>query len=287
MSTTVRYPIKPRTVTLLELCQSITDLRRPPPSLSSYQYQSTPNAAQILTRRLYLHPLSINPTSKQQPSKIPTTAVTLPDIDQRHQLNSDKKRETKNAKHKSHCGLAILSSSFPLITRMNTKTSPRQSRDKVSIHTDDEIYSEGDTSSTTISFNQHTLPAIARGTLSSTHTVCTRSYCHVNVQKTYPKRSNHWERVNVWHHLDRSLKRPIPNDPPTTPRDMSPVFNRENDPQTVAFDIPSYDNIQNDEEQKGYPIYNSIQEIKIYKRNQVRKSRIDEYDDIYDEEYLM
>ncbi len=233
MSTTARYPIKPKTFTLLELCQSFSDFRRPPASASSYQ--SSSNTAQILTRRLYLHPLTVNPNPKPQLPKISNTAITSPDHEQRPQLSSDKNRDIHHTKIKSsYSGLAVLSSSFPLTPRINSKPDTRHFRDKASIHTDDEIISDYDVSTTTISFNQPSLPSITRGTFSSTHTKCTRPSHMMNHQKTYRK-PNRLEKVNVWNHLDRRLQRPIPIDLSMTPIDLPP---RRLDPPTTPMYSP-------------------------------------------------
>jgi len=273
MSTTARYPIKPKNLTLLEICQSISGYRHPPPSVSSYQYQyqSSANTAQILTRRLYLHPLTINPNQKQQLSKTSTTprttVVTPSDIEHYHQLNYDKNHETHHTKKKlSHRGLAILSSSFPLRTRINQKSETRHYRDKASIHIDGDMNSDYDASTTTGSFNQPSLPSITRGTFSSTHSLCPRPAYEnlINRRKTYMK-PNRLEKVNVWHHLDQTLERPMPLDPPTTP----------------LSNVPGFD-IENDEPQNSCLNYKSIQEIKIYKRNPIHNSFTDQEND-YDD----
>jgi hypothetical protein len=236
MSATARFPIKAKTLTLLELSQSISDFRCPPATVSSfqYQYQSSPTTAQILTRRLYLHPLTIGPNSKQQLSKTSTTATTtttavLPLIDdeQRHQFNSDKSRETYHTKEKlPYRGLAVHSSSLPLITRINPKPDTRHSRDKAQIHTDGDTNSDID-GSTTISFNQPSLPPIARGTLSSTHAMCTRPSYVPNRRNTYTKPIR-LGRINVWKPIGQTLQRPkpfnlptTPHNPPTTPHNHS------------------------------------------------------------------
>jgi hypothetical protein len=263
---TSRYPIKPKTLTLLELCQSISDFRRPPPSVSSYQSHSSITASQILTRRLYLHPLTINSSSKQQSAKHSTniTAVTSPDGEQRHQSN----RDTHHTNNKSsHHGLAILSSSFPLTSRTNPKPEIRHSRDKTSIKSDDDTNSDYDSCAATVAFNQASYLSIARGTTSSTHTKCTRPSCVKNHQKIYPK-VKRWEKVDVWNHFDRALQRPIPIDPPTTPL-------------SVTSDIIT----ETDETQDQYSDYNSIQQIKICKRNPILNSSIEENDDD-DDDYI-
>jgi hypothetical protein len=215
MPPTARYPIKPKTLTLFELCQSINDFRRP---LPSNQYQSTPNAAQSLTRRLYLHPLAINTNGNRQLSKLSANTVNSLDSEQRLQSRSEKNREIHHSKEKlSHHGLAILSSSLPLTARSNPKSDTRHSRDKMSIHTDDDTNSDYETNTTSSSWNQSSsLPSIARGTFSSTHTTCTRPSCVMNHRKTYTKPTRS-EKVSLWHSLDRTVKRPIPLSPPTSP----------------------------------------------------------------------
>lgn len=265
MSTAARYPIKPKTLTLLELSQSISDFRHPPPSVSSYQFQASSNTAQILTRRLYLHPLTINSSLKQPSLKSFTTSatdVTSTDNEQRSQINIDKNRDIKHKKHKSsHHGLAILSTSFPLTTRIISKPDARHSRDKISIHTDNDTNSEYDASITSISLNQASLPPITRGTTSSTHTVCTRPSCVINRRKTFTKPTR-LEKVNVWNHLNRTLQRPIPMDPPTTPLGNVSDF-------TIEYDRPH----------NQYFNSNTIQEIKIYKRYPIHNQFIDDDND--------
>jgi hypothetical protein len=254
MSTTPRYAIKPKNLTLLELCHSINDFRHPPPSVSSYQFQASSAAAQILTRRLYLHPLTINSNQKQQSSKISTTTTvsTPPESEQHH------------TKLKSpHHGLAILSSSFPLTTRINPKPEIRHSRDKASVKSDDDTSSDHDNNIIMNSFNQSSLLSIARGTTSSTHTICTRPSCIKNHQKIYPKTAR-WENLDVWNHFDRALQRPMPIDPPTTPLSVTSDFN-----------------IENNEIENQYSNYNSIQQIKIPQRNPIYNFTINETDEDY------
>ncbi len=273
MSSTARYSIKPKNLTLFEICQSINDHRHPPPSVSSYQfqYQSSVNTGQILTRRLYLHPLSINPNQKQQVSKTstnaPTTVATPSNSEQHHQLNYDKNRVKHHTKNKlSHRGLAVLSSSFPLTTRMNSKPDTRHSRDKTSMHNDGDMNSDYDGSTTTGSFNQFSLPSITRGTLSTTRSLCTRPAGGnlTNRRKIYTK-PNRFEKIDVWHHLGQTLERPMPIDPPTTP----------------LINVSDF-NIENDEPQNSYISYNSIQAIKIYKRYPIHNPFTDE-DNEYDD----
>ena len=266
-STAARYPIKPKTLTLLELCQSFHDFRFPPPSISSYQCQLAPNTARALTRRVYLHPLTLNVPSKQQSSKSSNNSRILSHSEQCHPLNSNKYREMYHIKNKSSDhGLVILSSSLPLMTRINGKSDPRHCRDKSLKNVDDDSGSDYDASTTTISLNQASFLSIARGTSSSTRTMCTRPACVMNHQKFYAK-SNRFEKVNVWHHIDQVLERPMPNDPPTTPHNAVLGFNLEND------------------ERKGqHSNYSSVQEVKIYKRNSARKLIINQVNDDDDDD---
>ena len=91
-ATTERYPIKAKSLTLLELCQSIHDFRNP----------SSRNTAQILTRRLYLHPLTINANAKTH----------------------DEPKKTSPHRRRSQRDFTLHSSSVPLLTRMSTKVTP-------------------------------------------------------------------------------------------------------------------------------------------------------------------
>jgi hypothetical protein len=226
-------------LTLLELCQTINDFRNP---LSR-------NTAQILTRRLYLHPLTISTNTKQHLPKILSNHSL--DLEQFNQTNLEKRNPPQ--KHKSHGGLAILSSSFPLITRMNTKIT-------ASTITDDDTTHEA--SSSTISSNHLSLPAVNRGASSSSskRTVSTRTSYITNQPKRHFNNNQRWEKMDVWQNLARALQRPTPNDPPTTPLDMLSDFHLQNVEQ----------------QQEQQPNRNFIQEIKIYKRNPVCDSVIDE-----------
>ncbi|CAF2428356.1 unnamed protein product [Rotaria sp. Silwood2] len=257
-SATARYPLKPKTLTLLELCQSFQDFRHPPTSSSS-----SSSSSHVLTRRIYLHPLTLNPHSKQPLSKTSSThSLATFDHEQRaHHVNSDKNREIHQIKNKSSFhGLAVFSSSAPITTRISTKSDTRHIRDKQSINIDEDTNYDYDTSTLTISSSQPSLQSLTRGTSSSTHKICTRPSCVMNNHKTYLK-SNQWDKFDVWDHLDQTLQRPMPNDPPTTPYNTVIDLNKEND-----------------ESQQQYSNYNFIQEIKIYKRNPREKSSIDQND---------
>ncbi|CAF1184118.1 unnamed protein product [Rotaria sp. Silwood1] len=252
MSTTTSHPIKPKSLTLLELCQTINDLR----------HTSSRSTAQILTRRLYLHPLTINTNSKQQSTKIINN--NLLHIEQINQANLEKRKSSHQ--HKPYRGLAVLSSSLPLTTRTNTKLNS-------SVHTDSS--SDFEVSSTTISSNRISLPSINRVTTSSSsskRSVPIRS-TYIPSQQKYPvnhNNNNHWEKVDVWLHLARTLQKPIPKDPPTTPLD-------------ALFDFELENVEEPEQEQEQQSNYNSIQEIKIYKRNHVCVSVIKENDNNYED----
>lgn len=261
---TARSSVKPKSLTLLELCQTINDLR----------HTSSRNTAQILTRRLYLHPLTINTNAKQHSTKIVNNHLL--DIEQINQANLGKKNSSH--KKKSYHGLAILSSSLPLTTRTNTKVNSSTISDS---STDIEA------STTTIASSQISLPPVNRGISSSSskRTVSTNrsSYSSnkqklitnlhkpsvslyktsMNQQKPPAKENDRWEQVDVWLHLARTLTRPIPKDPPTTPLDALLDFH--------------LDDVQESEQEEPLT-YNLIQEIKIYKRNHVGNSTTDESD---------
>jgi hypothetical protein len=95
------------------------------------------------------------------------------------------------------------------------------------------------------------------------------------------------------HSLDRTLQRAIPISPPTTPLGQSMA---QFDPPTArlepitapleslaaSLDIDTNFNSENDEPEDEYFNYNSIQEIKIYKRNPRHKSFINDDND-YDD----
>ncbi|CAF5161490.1 unnamed protein product, partial [Rotaria sp. Silwood1] len=82
--------------------------------------------------------------------------------------------------------------------------------------------------------------------------------------------NNNWEKVDVWLHLARTLQKPIPKDPPTTPLD-------------ALFDFELENVEEPEQEQEQQSNYNSIQEIKIYKRNHVCVSVIKENDNNYED----
>lgn len=268
MSTTARHAIKPKVLTLLELCQSVTDFRQfPPSSTASYNYQVQSNTAQILTRRLYLHPLTINPNAKQQLAKLPSSTANSPDNEQRHQSNVEKVRDKHRRKKKSsHDDLTILSTSLPLLTRTNPKSDIRPSREKISMQIDEDINSDFELSATNISLNQPSFNSFTRRKFPKPRSVDSHPPVIGNQQKIYRKT----EKMNVWHQLDRTLHRPTPLDPPTTPLGSEASF---------KFD--------NDQEENQYSNYQSIQELHIYKRNRLETSFTDDGHDydhvIYDE----
>ena len=220
-----------------------------PPTVSTYQCQSSANTAQILTRRLYLHPLTINNNAKQALTKC---ELTSSESDSRPPLNLEKSQAKRSAPR----GLAILSTSLPLIARIAGKPEPRLPRDKSSTTVDTDMTSETDVSSSKGSFTHSSLPSIIRGRLPRRNPV----------RVTQPKETPRWEKAHVWFNMDQVIHRTTPVDPPSTPADMIPDYRLptlERETSTINF--------------------KTIQEIRIYKRNPQRYSAIDEDEPIYDE----
>jgi hypothetical protein len=246
-TTTTRYPVKAKSLTLLELCQTINDLRQ----------VSSKNTTQILTRRLYLHPLTISHNAKQHSSKL--NANNLLDIEEFNQTISGRKKFS--SKHyQSYRDLSVLSSSFPLSIRSNNKLNS-------SINSDRDSNGDCEASSTSISTNPVRLPRIPRKLISSSssassssskRTLPTRSPFVSIERKPKPVSNNERvEKIDVWRHLAQALQRPIPKDPPTTPLDIICDSQHENVPPKN---------------------YNSIQQIQIFKRKPNCDSIIDEED---------
>lgn len=261
-STTVSHSVKPKSLTLLELCQTINDLR----------HVSSRSTAQILTRRLYLHPLTINSTAKQQSTKIINN--NLLQIERINQAHLEKRNSP--AKQKPYRGLAILSSSLPLTARSSTK----QASSLISDSSNDFETSSTSFTSSRGSFptanrnnpllsNRVTLPPISRVTSTSTkHTLLSKSSYIPSQSKSYTNNEDHWEKIDVWVHLARTLQKPTPIDPPTTPLDGSfnldlEIFQDENQQQ------------QQETEQDNHHF---IHEIKIYKRTPDTDSIINEHE---------
>jgi hypothetical protein len=231
-STTERYPIKAKSLTLLELCDRINELRQTSPR----------STARILTRRFHFHPLKIKKNAKQHSSKI--TANNLIEIKQTNQTNSEKKSSL--SKRKSYRGLSTLSLSFPLTTHKNAKPN-------TSITTDHDNSNKSETSTTTISTNPVSLPPINQGISPSSPskpTVSARPSSYIPNQQQ--SRKNRREKINVWRHLAHSLQRPIPKDPPTTPLDTLLDF------QLQPIQKANLNAIQQIQIYKQKPIYNSI-----------------------------
>ncbi|CAF0859044.1 unnamed protein product [Adineta steineri] len=196
MTTTVtpRHSIKVKCLTLLELY----------PTNNDRHHTSSRNTAQILTRRIYLHPLTLNSNAKQQSSKI--LANNLLKIDQ-----SNLEKTSLFSKNIPFNDRSI-SSSLSLTTRSNSKTAS-------SIVTDTDTNNEFETSTITSSFNQINLPSISRNSFSipKKRTVSTRS---LYVPKKRTQKTSK-DKLDVWHYLYNTLERPLPRDPPTTPLDYS------------------------------------------------------------------
>ncbi|CAF2066122.1 unnamed protein product [Rotaria magnacalcarata] len=271
-STTAHHTVKPKSLTLLELCQTINDLR----------HTSSRSTAQILTRRLYLHPLTINSNAKQHSAKIINN--NLLQIERITQANLEKRNSPR--KQKPYRGLAILSSSLPLTARTNTKQNS-------SIISDSCIDFEA--SSTTMSTSRASLPPTHRSlaslsnrinlppitkcapslsSSSSKHSVSTRSSYISSHQKPIVNQNDQWEKVDVWIHLARTLQKPTPKDPPTTPLD--PLFDLDFD--HIQDQNQGYEEQRRQQQQQQQHNFNFIHEIKIFKRNPASDSVINESD---------
>jgi hypothetical protein len=240
-TTTTRHPVKAKSLTLLELCQTINELR----------HTSSRNTAQILTRRLYLHPLTISTNAKQHSSKI--ISSNLSEIEQVNQTIFEKRNSS--LKPKQYRGLSVLSSSFPLTTRSNPKLTS-------SITSDHDYNTEYEASTTSISTNPVSLPSLNRriSSRSSRRSVFTRStYIPLQPKPTF----NREKKIDAWRNLSNALRRPMPKDPPTTPLEMASDFQIHDIPETH---------------------YNSIQQIQIYKRKPLSDSTIAEVDNNEDDE---
>lgn len=207
-STSVRSPVKAKSLTLLELCQTINEL----------QQTSSRSTAQILTRRLYLHPLSISPNAKQHTSKIIANNL--------FQLEEPISTKTPSPRNPpSYRGLSILSSSLPLIARTNGKSNISS------------FNVESEESTSTLGINAMSLPVIPRNTTalssSSRKTTSTRSSFIAIQRKSKSTPPPPSEKIDVWRHLAQTLQRPPPKDPPTTPLDIHP-------PPPHHHPIPNY-----------------------------------------------
>ena len=237
-----RYPIKAKSLTLLELCQSIHDFRNP----------SSRNTAQILTRRLYLHPLTINSNAKTHPSKFSSHTsldLTRPDVSSQHS------KKKSSHKRRSQRDLTIQSSSVPLLTRRSTKLNVSTTT------TDEESTNEFEVSRTTFASNQVSLPPlITHHTPSSS----TRPSKLLHQKKSKPIRPR-MEKVDVWGELAHALRRPIPQDPPTTPfyePSSSPLGDIPSEPREVP-------------EEDDSPIPSPIPAVRIFRRTHRRRSTME------------
>lgn len=246
-STAERYPIKAKSLTLLELCQSMNDFRNTAPK----------STAQILTRRLYLHPLTIN-NNNIKPHQTKALHHGSPDIDQPHMNDTNK----SSRKHRIHRDFTLYSTSIPLLARVHDKLNIATTH---TTNTSDDEASANDLETSQTTFSTVTVPIpriISRKTPSPIkRSVSTRIPQTTNFKRTksiYIRPS----KVDVWGHLATSLERPTPEDPPTTPFD-----------QLTEYHLKS---IELNEPEQREPNYNSIQEIKIYKRTYQSNSIIEE-----------
>ncbi|CAF0735565.1 unnamed protein product [Didymodactylos carnosus] len=184
--------VKPKTFTLLEICENITNIRS-----STSKTSLSPNVSHILTRRLYLHPLS----------KLKTRSMV--EIETRQHINLEKKKLIKDRTHVSTRGLAILSSSLSLKTR---KTTPLNYLSNETYHkriqnqvTDSQLFEE----SIQGEDDDDEYEYLRTPTSSSMNTIT-----------PYSSSSDQWTKFNIWQHIDSVLQRPSPKQPPSTPLDM-------------------------------------------------------------------
>lgn len=197
------YPPKAKSLTLLELCQTLSELRN----------TTSRNTAQILTRRLYLHPLTISSNAKHHSSRL--IANNLLETDELNQINAETK-DSIISKHRSCQDLSILSSSFPLSTRVNTRPS---------------VYHPfGHENPSDFEASRSTLPSINRNlTSSSTKRSLSNRSSFISIQqKAKASPATQAEKIDVWRSLARTLQRPVPKDPPTTPLDIVSDFQLHN-----------------------------------------------------------
>ena len=247
MSTTARSLVKPKNLTLMDMCNSMHDL---------HQTQPQPVTAQILTRRLYLHPLSINANTRHPVPKTANSDSML--------IESEKKIERIKPKPLALRGIAIVSTSLPVTSRSHHKNERRYHKRKSPKLFDSDLQSYSNfSSSTVVSLNQSnvTLPPITLKTKANSN----RSPCSLYSQNINKKISDA-DRARVWFNFDNLLQQPELLVPPSTP-----------------FDKNSEQNHSNIEREASTLTYKTIQEIKIYKRNPIHPMMFDDEDPFYDE----
>ncbi|UJR08119.1 hypothetical protein I4U23_012396 [Adineta vaga] len=207
-----RHPVQAKSLTLLELCQTIQDLRR----------TSSQDASQILTRRLYFHPINTKSNSKQrQSSKLVARGIL---------------QTTPSQKQTSHPNLSILSSSFSFATRSNSKMNS-------SIMTDNDDTNELEISTVTSSFNQISLAPITQRPplLTKRRTALNRSLYIPDRQLVQLTDKIDTQRLNLWNYINKKFDRPCPQDPPTTPLHNSTDFDIQQQESYYSFpDIINY-----------------------------------------------
>lgn len=274
-STTERYPIKAKSLTLMELCQSIHDFRNP----------TTRNTAQILTRRLYLHPLTVSGALKMHSTKISTNQNQHQQHHQyqlhhlhhhyhHHHNQQQHPSSQNNSNHQNENGrssslekkaisganriskdFTIHSSSVPLVSR---------SMGKLNNSTVTEVESTNDleASVATMSTNPTILPNVhSRKTTPTIKRAASLRTSHTFYQRKVRPIRQRPEKVDVWGQLAHTLERPVPIDPPTTPFTQLNDFHFE----SVVFD-----------DKQESPRYYSRQEFQEAKRINRRSSMIAE-----------
>lgn len=216
-ATAPRHSVQAKSLTLLELCQTIHDLR----------HMSSRDTSQILTRRLYFHPVNTKSNCKPQPSKLIARGIlrTNPIVDEKSTVSFRKRMPSRE--------LAILPSSFSLVARSTSKINSW-------IATENEDNNELETSTITSSLNQISLAPITQRppVLSKKKTMPNKSLYVPNPNKrTVPlTEKNDRRRMNVWNYLHHNIDRPIPQDPPTTPLHYSTDFDIQN--QKSFYSLP-------------------------------------------------
>ncbi|CAF0802924.1 unnamed protein product [Adineta ricciae] len=216
-ATVPRNSVQAKSLTLLELCQTIHDLR----------HMSSRDTSQILTRRLYFHPVNTKSSYKPQSSKLIARGIlrTNPMVEEKP-TSSFRKRTSPH-------DLSILSSSFSLVSRTHFKTN-------ICTTTENDDNNDLETSTITSSLNQISLaPITQRPPVLSKKKMMPNKSLYVpnpNKRTVLLTEKNDKKRMNVWNYLHHNLDRPFPQDPPTTPLHYSTDFDIQN--QKSYYSLP-------------------------------------------------
>ncbi|CAF1022609.1 unnamed protein product [Adineta ricciae] len=215
-ATVPRNSVQAKSLTLLELCQTIHDLR----------HTSSRDTSQMLTRRLYFHPVNTKSSCKSQSSKLIARGVlrTNPMVEEK--LTSSFRKRTSSR------DLSILSSSFSLVARTNSKANTCTPTENDN--------NDLETSTIISSLNQLSLAPITQRppVLSKKKTMPNKSLYVPNPNKrtVLLTEKNDKKRMNVWNYLHHNLDRPVPHDPPTTPLHYSTDFDIQH--QKSYYSLP-------------------------------------------------